>query len=146
MTLLLSWTMAAAMAGDGQPAKAANAEKQKSLLVCMKDGTTSRFMLREQKPVITFPQGIVLVNYLDNAEEAYMVFEPVKVDRLLMKTLEPGDVNDDSVVDVADISTVINVMAGTLEVNWMSKAADVNGDGVVDVADISAVISIMAAR
>jgi hypothetical protein len=49
------------------------------------------------------------------------------------------DVNGDGSVDVADISTVISVMAGSSDAN-----ADVNGDGVVDVADISAIISKMA--
>ena len=56
-----------------------------------------------------------------------------------------GDVNSDGTVDVADISAIINVMAG---LNVLDTAAtdnaDVNGDGQVDVADISAVINIMA--
>ena len=43
-------------------------------------------------------------------------------------------------VDVADISSIISVMAGDGEY----ANADVNGDGTVDVADISTVISIMA--
>ena len=53
-----------------------------------------------------------------------------------------GDVNDDGNVDVADIGTVIDVMAsGTND-----TAADVNGDGKVDVADISTIIDIMAGK
>ncbi len=57
-----------------------------------------------------------------------------------------GDVNGDGVVDVADIASIISVMAGTNDPDTsMSDAADVNGDGVVDVADIASVISIMAA-
>ena len=51
-----------------------------------------------------------------------------------------GDVNGDGAVDVADISTIISVMAGASA----SGTADVNGDGTVDVADIAAVITIMA--
>ena len=51
-----------------------------------------------------------------------------------------GDVNGDGTVDVADISAIISVMAGTAEF----AAADVNEDGSVDVADISNVITIMA--
>ena len=51
-----------------------------------------------------------------------------------------GDVNSDGTVDVADISAIISVMAGTASY----PAADVNGDATVDVADISSVISIMA--
>ncbi|MBO7140988.1 MAG: VCBS repeat-containing protein [Prevotella sp.] len=52
----------------------------------------------------------------------------------------PGDVNDDGTVDVADISAVISVMAGSADY----ANADVNNDGTVDVADISNIISIMA--
>lgn len=51
-----------------------------------------------------------------------------------------GDVNGDRTVDVADISAIISVMAGTANYD----AADVNSDGSVDVADISSVITIMA--
>lgn len=52
-----------------------------------------------------------------------------------------GDVNGDMTVDVADIASVIDVMAkGTND-----EAADVNKDGSVDVADIAAIIDEMAA-
>ena len=53
------------------------------------------------------------------------------------------DVNGDGVVDVADIASVISVMAGQGNEN-LKKAADVNGDGTVDVADIATVITRMA--
>ena len=53
-----------------------------------------------------------------------------------------GDVNGDGAVDVADISSIITVMANSSD----DSAADVNGDGAVDVADISAVITIMASN
>jgi hypothetical protein len=52
-----------------------------------------------------------------------------------------GDVNSDGVVDVADISSIISVMAGD---ETHAGTADVNGDGVVDVADISSVIEVMS--
>ena len=57
-----------------------------------------------------------------------------------------GDVNGDGTVDVADIASVISVMAkGTgPQSGTAPNTADVNGDGVVDVADISTIISIMA--
>ncbi len=53
-----------------------------------------------------------------------------------------ADTNGDGTVDVADIATVISVMAG--ETDSSSVPADVNGDGTVDVADISTIISVMA--
>jgi len=61
--------------------------------------------------------------------------------------LPPGDVNGDGSVDVADIATIISVMAGTTgPQSGAPNPADVNGDGIVDVADIATVISIMAAN
>ena len=53
-----------------------------------------------------------------------------------------GDVNGDGAVDVADIASIIDVMAkGTYD-----PEADVNGDKTVDVADIATIIDIMAGK
>ena len=58
-----------------------------------------------------------------------------------------GDVNGDQTVDVADIASVISVMADSVGTDPVSaRNADVNGDGVVDVADIATIISVMAAE
>ena len=59
-----------------------------------------------------------------------------------MKSTLPGDVNGDGAVNVADISAVISVMAGTATYG----NADVNGDGSVNVADISSIITEMAGK
>ena len=56
------------------------------------------------------------------------------------KQVVHGDVNGDKTVDVADIASVISVMAGSADY----ADADVNGDGTVDVADIATIITIMA--
>lgn len=56
-----------------------------------------------------------------------------------------GDVNNDGSVDVADIASIIDVMAG--KTGGLSvTATDVNGDGNVDVADIATIIDIMAGK
>ena len=58
-----------------------------------------------------------------------------------------GDVNGDNIVDVADIASVIDVMAASSDLPPQGEAnADVNGDGKVDVADIATIISVMAAQ
>ena len=54
-----------------------------------------------------------------------------------------GDVNGDGAVNVADIASVIDVMAGG-GTEYEKSHADVNEDGRVDVADIATVIDIMA--
>ena len=59
---------------------------------------------------------------------------------------EPGDVNGDNVTDVADIASIISVMATSVEGDLQYTTADVNKDGAVDVADIATVISIMATK
>ena len=57
-----------------------------------------------------------------------------------------GDVNGDGSVDVADIATVISIMAGEILHDCSpASSPDVNGDGTVDVADIASIITIMAA-
>ena len=61
------------------------------------------------------------------------------------KAHNPADVNRDGTVDVADIATIIDVMAkGTSA--FPEYDADVNEDGTVDVADIASVIDVMAAN
>ena len=55
-----------------------------------------------------------------------------------------GDVNNDGIVDVADIASVIDVMAAGDKVVESVISADVNEDGTVDVADIASIIDIMA--
>lgn len=54
-----------------------------------------------------------------------------------------GDVNADGFVDVADISTILTIMADETK---FDKAADVNNDGQIDVADISTTLTIMAGK
>ena len=73
-------------------------------------------------------------------------------DTLTVSVVEPttnvyaqGDANHDGSIDVADIATVITVMAGEGDDPEKARACDVNGDGSVDVADIASIISIMAA-
>jgi len=53
-----------------------------------------------------------------------------------------GDVNGDGSVDVGDIMSIINYMAGAEGIS--ESLADVNRDGSVDVGDIMAIINIMA--
>lgn len=79
-------------------------------------------------------QDVRIYNYALTAEEVKQAM------KLEVESPVKGDVNGDGTVDVADISSIISVMAGDGEY----ANADVNGDGTVDVADISTVISIMA--
>ena len=52
-----------------------------------------------------------------------------------------GDVNDDGVVNIADINVVIGIILTGKPVGL--DVADVNRDGVVNIADINLIISII---
>ena len=84
--------------------------------------------------ISTYAEGRYTVT-VENSEESFTGQFEAQMTRIRL-----GDVNGDRTVDVADISTVISIIANGV------GTADVNGDGVTDVADISAIISIMAGR
>ena len=86
------------------------------------------------------PLSLTQVMALRNMQNRFFDFRSLAVTRL------PGDVNGDGVVDVADIASIIDVMADNGQSSMVNgqSSADVNGDGTVDVADIASVITIMA--
>lgn len=77
----------------------------------------------------------------DNASEDFHERQRCSLrDYLPQTTPTNGDVNQDGNVDVADISSILTVMASS----GTEPLADVNQDGTVDVADISSVLTLMA--
>ena len=94
----------------------------------------------------TYRMGIAWQNTAYNQPPHLGYFLKDYIDGKLDTGVE-GDVNGDDNVDVADISTIISVMAGSVGADSEAASnADVNGDGNVDVADIAKVISIMAGQ
>ena len=55
-----------------------------------------------------------------------------------------GDVNEDGVIDVADIVGVHQLTAGGSTVGYNQLAADANADGIINVADVVRIRSIIA--
>ncbi len=80
---------------------------------------------------------------VSGAETDYRL-APSSVSYTVYINVREGDVNRDGMVDVADISTILSVMAGSGLPEGQTSPADVNNDKTVDVADISSVLSIMA--
>ena len=79
--------------------------------------------------------------------DAYKSKEPWKNFKFIKEITpynELCDVNGDGTVDVADIASIIDVMAAGDKIVEQVIAADVNKDGIVDVADIAAIIDIMS--
>jgi hypothetical protein len=55
----------------------------------------------------------------------------------------PGDANDDGMVTVGDISTLIDILLGQGTGNINELNADANGDGLITIADVAALIDIL---
>lgn len=58
-----------------------------------------------------------------------------------MKIVKMGDVNDDGVIDVTDVTMLINRVLGTKSTNFHESVADMNGDTVLDVTDVTLLIN-----
>jgi len=70
-------------------------------------------------------------------------YELCYVNGLLTVERINGDANGDGVVDVNDITAVVNYIQGNAQSSFDSIAADVNVDGVIDVNDITAIVNII---
>ena len=60
---------------------------------------------------------------------------------LTMKIVKMGDVNNDGVIDVTDVTMLINRVLGTKSTNFHESVADMNGDTVLDVTDVTLLIN-----
>ena len=54
-----------------------------------------------------------------------------------------GDINADGVVNVSDVTALINKILGTA--TYADATCDINADGVVNVSDVTALINIILA-
>lgn len=68
------------------------------------------------------------------------------ITKLTISDFTPGDVNNDTFVDVADLALVCNyILERDMEV-FIFKAADMNKDNIVDVSDLAGVCNIILHR
>lgn len=52
-----------------------------------------------------------------------------------------GDVNNDGVVDMADVNDIVQYLLGNTPDGFDEKAADVNGDGEIGMPDIMFIVN-----
>lgn len=100
------------------------------------DGTTTDLPLSSM-PNVTFQEGKTLFTSSTSNNE----YAENDILAFTYKYVKP-DVNGDNIIDIADIASAIDIMAGAF--GCATEEADVNGDGAVDVADIAELISVMA--
>ena len=60
---------------------------------------------------------------------------------IVIEKLEPID---DEKINIADVTSILSIMAGNQSDSLIREAADVNDDGAINVADVTSVLSIMA--
>ena len=60
-----------------------------------------------------------------------------KADHLL------GDINNDGVVNVTDVTALINKILGVATADYDDEITDINGDGVINVTDVTALINLI---
>ena len=54
-----------------------------------------------------------------------------------------GDVNCDGVVNIADVTVLIDYLLGNVPEDFDTNAADVNGDSLINIADVTALIDLL---
>lgn len=132
---------------DGECREAVRAQKGLYYLVIVGEGGGQKVEIRTciNDEIVTIDNSIVYISdqNIGTPWEPYII----DISAVISGTGKKGDCNGDGTVDVADIATVISVMAEGEQADPVSvRAADVNGDGNVDVADIANVIDIMSAN
>ena len=129
---------------DGECRAASRANKGLYYLVIPGEGNNQTVEIRTclNNKIVTIDNSIVY----KSDQNIGTPWAPYVIDISNVGKMKDGDCNGDGVVDVADIATIISIMALGAEADQeASSAADVNKDGTVDVADIANVISIMSA-
>jgi len=56
-----------------------------------------------------------------------------------------GDVNGDGVVDITDVTTLIDYVLGSTPTPFVDEAADLTADGIVDISDVTSLIDLVLA-
>lgn len=82
--------------------------------------------------------------YTDGTESAASNVETVTL--FSQETSKVGDINMDGLVDVADVTTLINYILGNNPSPCNLTYADLTGDGIYDVADVTELINLIASQ
>ena len=59
---------------------------------------------------------------------------------------DPGDINGDGVVDVADVNALVNIIMGKARSEDYPGLSNLNNDGQVDVSDVNLLINIVLGK
>tara|TARA_B110000014_G_C19670317_1_gene352000 strand:- start:225 stop:578 length:354 start_codon:yes stop_codon:yes gene_type:complete len=81
---------------------------------------------------------------IETAREATKETIRTLINYLNQFTYTPGDVNQDSIIDVLDMVIIINNILGSYELNQLQfYSADMNEDGTINIQDVIIIINII---
>ncbi len=107
--------------------------------------TDMSYTVTDLKGYSTFNYYVEAVYVNDTFSEASNI-ETVTLRDAVVVTLR-GDVNNDGVVDIADVNIIINIMLGKDSAdNYGGRAYVTDGDTDIDIADVNAVINLMLGK
>ena len=95
------------------------------------------FTLNEEKSVD------ISLDATTSANHQWVSFASVS---LLRKSVLPGDVNNDGMVDIADITALVNQLTGQPSTPFIHAAADLSGDGEVTIADLPLLVGLVLVK
>ena len=101
-------------------------------------GETVKFKIYDKTEGKAF-NAVETVDFASNGQEGM----PSSPATLTLKRYTLGDVNDDGVVTIADVTAVLFIIAGQGD-GFIKEAADANQDGSVGIADVTKILSIIA--
>ena len=92
-----------------------------------------------KKCVLHVPKGTIAVyRTCDQWKDFLNIIDDIEVEHLI------GDLNNDGIIDVTDVSEEIDMVLGKVVAN--NGVADLNGDGLVDVTDVGLLIDIVLGK
>jgi hypothetical protein len=101
------------------------------------------FEITEAQPIATISLGYQSSQSQGAANQTLLYIDNV---RLLVRNRLMGDVNNDGIINVTDVSAIISHILGKQDEAFDASVADLNNDGVINVTDVSAVINIILGK
>jgi len=98
--------------------------------------------------------NLTAVAFVNQYGDAYTARQIYNADQIALKYVGAyeaasddvlvGDVNNDGVINISDVTALIDLILGDGEIaSDMFKRADVNGDGVINISDVTALIDLI---
>ena len=90
-------------------------------------------------------QPSVVLKVPANSADYYLSADQWRLFNIQLSSLL-GDVNDDGLIDIADLNAIINYMLGSPNIVFIFDAADIDQNGEIDISDVNGIINLMLGK